>query len=98
MSDTTPAPSMPTPDPMPATQLAPPPMPPKPLATLGARASKAWGAGVAGAVTAVGAVSVAGLFTAHGLDATAIAAAGGSIVGGFLLGFVGAYFPTNAVG
>lgn len=65
------------------------------VSTTFTRTRKAWGAGLAGAVTAVGAVSLAGLFTDHGLDATAVATAVSSIVGGFVLGFVGAFFPVN---
>lgn len=71
-----------------------PDMPVKP-ASFAARTKKAWTAGIAGAATAIGAVSLSGLFNAHGLDAKADAVAGASIVGGFLLGFIGAYFPTN---
>lgn len=63
---------------------------------LGARAKKAWSAGVAGAALAIGGVSVAGFWADGHVDTEKIAAAAGTIVVGFVGGFLAAFIPRNA--
>lgn len=64
-------------------------------ARFGARVKKAWAGGVAGLVLAASGVSV-GAFVADGhLDTSAIAAAAGALVVGFVGGFLSVFFPRN---
>lgn len=67
------------------------------LAVLGARARKAYSAGAASAVLAIGAVSVTGFFADGKIDTGKIAAAAGTIVVGFIGGFLAAFLPKNAI-
>lgn len=66
-------------------------------AMLGARAKKAYSAGAASAVLAIGAVSVTGFFADGKIDTGKVAAAAGTIVVGFIGGFLAAFLPRNAV-
>ncbi|PZE66882.1 hypothetical protein [Curtobacterium sp. MCBD17_021] len=66
------------------------------IAMLGARAKKAYSAGVAGAVLAIGGISVAGFWADGKVDTEKVAAAVGSIVVGFVAGFLAAFLPRNA--
>ncbi|WIB25440.1 hypothetical protein [Curtobacterium sp. MCSS17_015] len=66
-------------------------------AMLGARAKKAYSAGVAGAALAIGGISVAGFWADGKVDTEKVAAAAGSIVVGFVAGFLAAFLPRNAV-
>jgi hypothetical protein len=66
-------------------------------AMLGARARKAYSAGVAGAVLAIGSISVAGFWADGKIDTSKVAAAAGSVVVGFIAGFLAAFLPRNAV-
>lgn len=59
------------------------------------RAKKAWGAGVAGLVTGLGTVSLSGIFADGKIDGTEVVGIIGASVGGFVLGFVGAWLPAN---
>lgn len=65
-------------------------------AQLGARAKKAWSAGVAGAALAIGGVSVAGFWADGHIDTQKVAAAAGTVVVGFVGGFLAAFLPRNA--
>lgn len=62
---------------------------------LGARAKKAWSAGVAGAVLAGSGVSLSAFFAEGHLDTAAVATAAGAIVVGFVGGFLAAFVPRN---
>lgn len=66
-------------------------------AMLGARAKKAYSAGVAGAALAIGGISVAGFWADGKVDTGKVAAAAGTIVVGFIGGFLAAFLPRNAV-
>jgi streptomycin 6-kinase len=66
-------------------------------AVLGARAKKAYSAGVAGAALAIGGISVAGFWSDGKVDTNKVAAAAGSVVVGFVAGFLAAFLPRNAV-
>ena len=66
-------------------------------AMLGARARKAYSAGVAGAALAIGGISVAGFWADGKVDTGEVAAAAGTIVVGFLGGFLAAFLPKNAI-
>lgn len=59
------------------------------------RAKKAWGAGVAGLITGFGTISLSGIFADGKIDGTETLSIIGSVVGGFVLGFVGAWLPSN---
>lgn len=63
-----------------------------------AAAKKAYAAGVAGAIAAIGSVSIAGLFTDGKVDTNAALVAVATVIGGFVLGFFGAWLPSNAQG
>jgi len=65
-------------------------------AQLGARAKKAWSAGVAGAALAIGGISVAGFWADGHVDTQKVAAAAGTVVVGFVGGFLAAFLPRNA--
>jgi len=67
------------------------------VAMLGARAKKAYSAGVAGAVLAVGGISVAGFWADGKVDTQKVAAAAGTVVVGFIGGFLAAFLPRNSV-
>lgn len=86
MSDTTPAPEH---------RAGTPTAWQKFTSNLGARAKKAWSAGVAGAVLAIGGVSVAGFWSDGQVDTAKVAAAAGTIVVGFVGGFLAAFIPRN---
>ncbi len=60
-----------------------------------ARAKKAYGAGVAGAVAGAGTISLAGIFADGKITGPEVLAAGGAVVGGFVLGFFGAWLPAQ---
>lgn len=64
---------------------------------LGARAKKAYSAGVTGAALAIGGISVAGFWADGKVDTEKVAAAAGTIVVGFVGGFLAAFLPRNAV-
>jgi uncharacterized membrane protein YfcA len=64
-------------------------------ANLGARAKKAWSAGVAGAVLAGSGVSLSAFWAEGNLDTEAVATAAGAIVVGFVGGFLAAFIPRN---
>lgn len=59
------------------------------------RSRKAWNAGLAGAATAAGGITVYGLFTEHGIDANAVGVAVGAIVTGFVGSFLTAFLSKN---
>jgi hypothetical protein len=59
------------------------------------RAKKAWGAGVGGLVTGLGAVSLSGIFADGKVDGTEVIGIITAAVGGFVLGFIGAWLPKN---
>lgn len=67
------------------------------LAMLGARARKAYSAGVTGATLALGGISVAGFWADGKIDTEKVAAAAGTIVVGFIAGFLAAFLPRNAI-
>jgi hypothetical protein len=67
------------------------------LTMLGARARKAYSAGITGATLAIGGVSVAGFWADGKVDTEKIAAAAGTIVVGFVAGFLAAFLPKNAI-
>jgi NhaP-type Na+/H+ or K+/H+ antiporter len=63
---------------------------------LGAQAKKAYAGGIAGAGTAIAAISFTGFFADGQIDTGKIAAAAGSIVTGFVGGFLLVFFaPKN---
>lgn len=59
------------------------------------RAKKAYGAGVAGAVTGAATISLSGVFADGKIDGGEVTAAIGAVVGGFVIGFLGAWLPTQ---
>lgn len=59
-------------------------------------AKKAYAAGLAGAVTGAGTISLTGIFADGKLDTGEVGGVVIAVVGGFILGFVGAWFPTNS--
>lgn len=67
------------------------------VANLGARAKKAWSAGVAGSVLAIGGISVAGFWVDGKVDTEKVATAAGAVVVGFVGGFLSAFLPRNAI-
>ncbi|MCU1617804.1 MAG: hypothetical protein JWO98_5344 [Frankiales bacterium] len=99
MTDTTPAPTPePTPTPLPAAVVATPTTeasnaPVSPWSLAGAK--KAYGAGIAGAVTAAGTVSLSGVFADGKLDGGEVALLASTIVGGFVVAFFGAWVAEN---
>lgn len=60
------------------------------------RAKKAYTAGVAGAITGAGTVSLAGIFADGKIDGAEVGVIISAVVGGFVLAFVGAWLPSNA--
>lgn len=66
-------------------------------ADLGARAKKAWSAGVAGAALAIGGISVTGFWADGKIDTAKVGAAAGAVVTGFVVGFLAAFLPRNAI-
>ncbi|ROS63918.1 hypothetical protein EDF42_2172 [Curtobacterium sp. PhB172] len=60
-----------------------------------ARAKKAYAAGVAGAITGAGTVSLGGIFADGKVDGAEVGVIISAVVGGFVLAFVGAWLPTN---
>lgn len=60
-----------------------------------ARAKKAYGAGIAGAITGAGAISLSGVFADGKIDGSEVTTAIGAIVGGFVIAFLGAWLPTQ---
>lgn len=58
-----------------------------------ANAKKAYSAGVAGAVTAIGGLSIGAIFAGGSLDTDTLLADAGIVLGGFVLGFFGAWLP-----
>ncbi|MBF4613740.1 hypothetical protein [Curtobacterium sp. VKM Ac-1376] len=67
------------------------------LTNLGARAKKAWSAGVAGAALAIGGISVTGFWADGKIDTAKVGAAAGAVVVGFVAGFLAAFLPKNAI-
>lgn len=59
------------------------------------RAKKAYAAGVAGAVTGAGTISLAGIFADGKVDGPEVVGIVGAVVGGFVLGFFGAWLPAQ---
>lgn len=62
-----------------------------------ANAKKAYVAGVAGAVTAAGGLSLGAVFTGGNVDTNTLLADAGIVLGGFVIAFFGAWLPSNAV-
>lgn len=60
-----------------------------------ARAKKAYGAGVGGALAGAATISLSGVFADGKVDGTEVVGAIGAVVGGFVLGFVGAWLPAQ---
>lgn len=60
------------------------------------RSRKAWNAGITAAAAAAGSVSVAGLFTEHGIDGAAVGVAAGAVVTAFVGTFLVTFFSPNA--
>ena len=58
-------------------------------------AKKAWSAGIGGAITGAGTVSLAGVFADGKLDGAETGVIISAVVGGFVLGFVTAWLPRN---
>jgi len=67
------------------------------VSDLGARAKKAWSAGVAGAALAIGGISVTGFWADGRIDTAKVGAAAGAVVTGFVVGFLAAFLPKNAI-
>lgn len=67
------------------------------VADLGARAKKAWSAGVAGAALAIGGISVTGFWADGKVDTAKVGAAAGAVATGFVVGFLAAFLPKNAI-
>jgi hypothetical protein len=66
------------------------------LSKLGAQAKKAWAGGTAGATLAIGGISVSGFWADGHVDTGKVAAAAGTIVVGFVGGFLAVFFaPAN---
>lgn len=61
-----------------------------------ANAKKAYYAGIAGAVTAAGGLSLGAVFTGGSFDTDMILADAGIVIGGFAIAFFGAWIPRNA--
>lgn len=59
------------------------------------RAKKAYTAGIAGAVTGAGTISLAGIFADGKIDGPEVVGIVGAVVGGFVLGFFGAWLPAQ---
>lgn len=60
-----------------------------------ANAKKAYTAGVAGAITAAGGLSISTLFAGNGFDANQLAVDASVVVGGFVIAFFGAWLPAQ---
>lgn len=60
-----------------------------------ARAKKAYGAGVAGAITGAATISLSGVFADGKIDGAEVVGAIGAVVGGFVVGFFGAWLPSQ---
>lgn len=58
-------------------------------------ARKAYSAGVAGAITGAGTISLSGIFADGKITGPEVLAAGGAVVGGFVIAFFGAWLPTQ---
>ncbi|MBF4602845.1 hypothetical protein [Curtobacterium sp. VKM Ac-2884] len=67
------------------------------IANLGARAKKAWSAGVAGAALGIGGISVTGFWADGKIDTAKVGAAAGAVATGFVVGFLAAFLPKNAI-
>lgn len=65
-------------------------------ADLGRRARKAWAGGVAGATAVVATISFMGFWADGKIDTGKVATAAGSIVTGFVGGFLTVFFAKNA--
>jgi hypothetical protein len=61
-----------------------------------ANAKKAYTAGIAGAVTAAGGLSLGAVFTGGTIDTNTLLADAGIVIGGFVLAFFGAWLPRNS--
>jgi hypothetical protein len=58
-------------------------------------ARKAYGAGIGGAIAGAGTISLSGIFADGKITGSEVLAAGGAIVGGFVVGFFGAWLPSQ---
>lgn len=59
------------------------------------KAKKAYTAGIAGAVAAAGGLTLTGFFADGKLDTNAVVTAALTVVGAFVLSFLGAWLPSN---